>query len=544
MPWKETSPTPEAHGWSCEPPHDAVRDQLARILASDEFQATDRVRDFLRFIVEETLAGRSDQLKGYTIATAVMDRGDDFDPGQDPIVRIQAGRLRRALERYYLVAGGDDPIVIDVPKGRYVPRFTARGVGDRSGSPATDSAGRPAQAREPAVAVLPLRNLTGNPDQMFLAVGLVEELVTELNRYQDLTVIPCYRALAMADPPADPDDYCRSLGARFLLAGSVRRDAESAKVAMNLIDAATDRQIWAGSFKHSLEAARLIETQERIAHEVVAAIASEHGIISRRLAAELRQKSPNELSTYEALLRYYAYMITASPQENVRCLAALRKAVDREPDYGPAWSALSSLYSQAFIRDAPGFDDPLATGLDYASRGAALEPQRQGSRLVLAYALLLGDDLAAFREEADLTVALNPANPYATGTIGYMKILAGDFAEGRELLDHAMTAQPIHPQWFRHAVYLDHFQRADYEGALEAVRGHDETGFWYLALVAAALGKLRRVDEAAPWLERLLAEKPDLPGRAEELISRSIKVQRLVEDILDGLGRCGMAGEA
>ena len=94
----------------------AILEQLDRICASREFHATPRMRAFLRFCVEEALAGRSDQLKGYTIAMQVFDRGEDFDPAQDPVVRIQAGRLRRALERYYLVAGGQDPVVIDIPK--------------------------------------------------------------------------------------------------------------------------------------------------------------------------------------------------------------------------------------------------------------------------------------------------------------------------------------------------------------------------------------------------------------------------------------------
>lgn len=91
----------------------AIREQLGRILASPEFRATDKMRDFLRFIVQEKLAGRSKRLKGYTVALAVFDRADDFDSTNDPIVRIQAGRLRRALERYYLTAGSRDPIQID-----------------------------------------------------------------------------------------------------------------------------------------------------------------------------------------------------------------------------------------------------------------------------------------------------------------------------------------------------------------------------------------------------------------------------------------------
>ena len=82
-----------------------------------------RNRAFLRFIVEETLAGRGDRIKAYTIATSVLGRDEAFDPQSDPIVRIEASRLRRSLERYYLIAGQDDPIRIDIPKGGYVPSF-------------------------------------------------------------------------------------------------------------------------------------------------------------------------------------------------------------------------------------------------------------------------------------------------------------------------------------------------------------------------------------------------------------------------------------
>ena len=105
---------------------DEVRAQLARILCSPEFVVPERVRSFLRYLVEQTLAGRADRLKGYTIATAVFERGESFDAQADPVVRTEAGRLRRALERYYLVEGQADPVLIEVPKGCYVPSFSRR----------------------------------------------------------------------------------------------------------------------------------------------------------------------------------------------------------------------------------------------------------------------------------------------------------------------------------------------------------------------------------------------------------------------------------
>ncbi len=116
-----TEETPPAQGWALD--DHAVRTQLERILASDHFDASERNRRFLRYVVEECLDGRAQQIKAYCIAVSVFNREPSFDPQSDPIVRLEAGRLRRSLDHYYLTAGRDDPIRIVVPKGGYAPRF-------------------------------------------------------------------------------------------------------------------------------------------------------------------------------------------------------------------------------------------------------------------------------------------------------------------------------------------------------------------------------------------------------------------------------------
>jgi len=102
---------------------DLIQDQIQKILACPEFTATEQQRNFLTYVVNETLVGRADSIKGYTVATQVFGRAENFDASLDPIVSIQANKLRRALERYYLLDGKFDPIVIDIPKGTYVPTF-------------------------------------------------------------------------------------------------------------------------------------------------------------------------------------------------------------------------------------------------------------------------------------------------------------------------------------------------------------------------------------------------------------------------------------
>ena len=102
---------------------EAVNAAVVRILSSANFDASERNRNFLTYVVEQTLAGRAERIKAYNIATAVFGRDERFDPQLDSIVRIEAGRLRRSLERYYLTDGRDDRLKIEIPRGSYVPVF-------------------------------------------------------------------------------------------------------------------------------------------------------------------------------------------------------------------------------------------------------------------------------------------------------------------------------------------------------------------------------------------------------------------------------------
>jgi tetratricopeptide (TPR) repeat protein len=104
-------------------PEALIRAQLERVLGASEFQAHERRSAFLRYIVEETLAGRSERLKGYNIAVEALGRDETFNPQTDPVVRLEARQLRSDLAHYFLNVGPDDPVRIDIPKGGYVPTF-------------------------------------------------------------------------------------------------------------------------------------------------------------------------------------------------------------------------------------------------------------------------------------------------------------------------------------------------------------------------------------------------------------------------------------
>ena len=100
-----------------------IRATLDRVLACPNFRASPQLASFLRFVVEETLAGQADRIKAYSVAVGALGRRDNFDPQTNPIVRVEAGRLRRALERYYAGPGCHDEVVIELPLGSYIPTF-------------------------------------------------------------------------------------------------------------------------------------------------------------------------------------------------------------------------------------------------------------------------------------------------------------------------------------------------------------------------------------------------------------------------------------
>ena len=168
-------------------PSGVVESQLDRIIASSHFVDAPRLKRFLQYVIDESLAGNEGRLKGYTIALEVFDRPEDFDPQTDTIVRVQAVQLRRRLDLYYADEGRDDPLRISIPKGTYAPLFqlqldpeAPRDL-DREHQPE-----EPAVRAKPSIAVLPFQNLSGNTDDQYFADGLTEETIANLARFKDL----------------------------------------------------------------------------------------------------------------------------------------------------------------------------------------------------------------------------------------------------------------------------------------------------------------------------------------------------------------------
>jgi adenylate cyclase len=516
----------------------AIRQQLRKILASPEFQRSPMMSDFLRFIVEKTLAGQAQEIKGYTVATQVLGRQADFDAGKDPIVRILAGRLRRALGRYYSTQGRQDPLRLEIPKGAYVPVFQEV-WGDGPSDWADPVLALPSG---PAVAVMPLLNLTGDRKQEFFVDGLAEELTSELARYQDLRVIAYQSTLQWKGKDHDVREVGRDLRVRFLVNGSVRKAAKTVKISIHVIDSLNGRQLWGEQYCRELKANSLIALQEEIARQVAARIGSLYGIIPQTLSRESRKKPPESLETYEAFLRFYHHATVLSPQTFSETLRVLEQAVSRDPESGLAWSLLAFVHCQNYTLQFCPMESPLAQGLACAQRGAALEPGNQMARAALAHVHFFRNERELFLAEAETALALNPNAPGAIGFLGWLLALAGEWERGLAILRKGMELNPHYPGWFHMAPYFHLFLQERYEEAYQEARAFQMPQvFWDPLLRAAALGRLGREPEGAQAVAELLQLRPDFSTHGRFLIGCYVKVDYLTDTLLDGLRRADLA---
>ena len=511
----------------------AIRNELQRILSSPDFLTTDRLRRFLRFVVEETLSGHSGNIKGFTIATKVFGRKENFDPYHDPIVRIEAGRLRRALERYYLSSGKDDPVLINIPKGTYVPTFSEKTASDSVGNRVRKIQEISVEDQWPSLIIQPFKNLTGDSAKDSLSVSLANDLALEIIRFQEFKVSLYGQQNQEANLPGNTF--------RFILDGDIREDISGIKVNLYLRDATTNMCIWGDTYQSDVEASLLINGQEKIAYSVAAKIAGEHGILARTLYIEASNKPSSTLTAYEAILFFYEHEQKQTPETFMRALEALEHASAANPGCGQIWTMLGRLYGMIYALELPGFETAKDKAVRYAERGVQFDPENQRSRSLLAYIRMLCDEIIAAREEIERAYAMNPDSLFMLDGIGYIMTLLGEWERGPELIRRAIERNPYYKPVVHYALWLDYFRQGKYpEAYLETLNLRTPTFFWESLVKATTYAYLGKYKEGKQAVNQLLKCKPYFPSRGRTLIKHYIKFDDIVDKVIEGLHKVGL----
>jgi adenylate cyclase len=507
----------------------AIRRHLGRLLDSSHFDASSRSREFLGYVVDEALAGRGAELSQATIAVAVFGRTADFDAILDPIVRVQAGRLRRSLERYYLLARSDDPIRIELPKGSYAPVF-------RETTPGDDTSRRRIELVEidvawPTVLVRPFAVAAARDGE--IAAQVDDELARELCRHGDVRVVREGDASALDRP--------RATSVRFELVGTLRRIQDRRLIGARLIDRVDGHQICSDEYEAGPASDAWSAELADVPRLIAARIGSEQGVIGRVLAGEHAAGRRAGSQRFDAVAAYHHLLFSRDVAELAPTIAALEDLIARAPEVETGWTYLARLHLMNHAFELSEVHTPIGQGLKYANQAVLLDPTNARARCVLAAILLVTGELGPARDALEQTLRLNPHSLAHRESAGWLLALAGDWQRGMQVMRDAMARNPYCLPHVNHGLWAHHLRRGELEPAYAAALGYRDSGFFWRDLMSACcLGHLGRSHEAQASVAELLRAKPRFPQRGRTLIGHFIKPIELQETVVEGLEKAGL----
>ncbi len=531
----------EAAGVDRDGPSTAlVRQGLARILASPDFDATARNRRFLEFVVLETLAGRAGRIKAYSIATTVFGRDPGFDPQADPIVRIEAGRLRRSIERYYLRGGQRDRLRIAVPRGSYVPSFTLA----RPAQVAEGNDPRLSARSNVSVMVAPFDADADVAGLDQFGRGFARHVTIALTRVGSLVVF---------NPPTAEEELAGEgaaevarPGCAYVVCGGMALAKGALVIDVLLREVATGRCLWGDTFTCRARPAEMVAIRDRVAEAVVQALGQPYGALFDEKLRELEAREPAFLTSYEHVLRFYRYWRRLDRTEYSEVRDGLEQAFATDPDHPEVVACLSLLCTDAVrykLRPRGGQVDTgeVARAVDLANRAIALAPRASIGFHALGLAFWFAGRAEQAFEAFEQGLRLNPNDADLLAEAGLRRTFQGDWAKGVKALKASYAINPNQPSTYRIGLALWHYAEGRHAEALEEVARVDSPNAIHVAVLRAAAAAER--GDAALARAAVAAIRAIDAGYAEraaaDLAARGLSAG-LVRRVVSSLQRAGL----
>ncbi|MBY3169276.1 MULTISPECIES: tetratricopeptide repeat protein [Rhizobium] len=476
-----------------------ARSEAERLLADPRLHVSDRHRAFLRYIVDAVFEGRGDAVKAYSIAIDVFNRPPSFDPSSDPIVRIEATRLRETLAKYYEQLGDEPGARLDIPRGRYVPVFVAREQPPCPGEdvsdveedvvPAAENATaslRPTVSRKPYAAVAlaslaaialaggyavfraampvpldtqkPLVSLSLNAAQKDAVAGeaAMEDLSVSLARFGTVRL----KSDAMTRPDVEPAQQTT-----YDVRMRYGEDTTSVSLWWQVSDAATGEAVWTDQDRRQTGTGTRDDAIRALVYGVSRRIAGPVGVVN---SMELRRNLPASTTGNICVLRGEF----AIEQRRLAALKAARPCLEATIAADPADADAMATLARVFVWTGrtTGDDSYFGRGLDLANRAATVSPASTRAALAqLATQYQVGQNdasIAAGRRG----VALNPENADLLAKLSMALFLSGHWEEGVRLAKEAtdLVGQTIRDANF--VMILDAYRQGHYAEAVFLAR--------------------------------------------------------------------------
>jgi tetratricopeptide (TPR) repeat protein len=512
-----------------------VRAQVERMTVSDVFAKSPQLSAFLMFIVEAVVRGKGERLKGYTIGVEVLRRDINFDPQIDPIVRVEATRLRRAIERYYAGPGANDDIVIDLPRGGYVPRIRWREAA-KPGRPA--GAAPAAQSVEPArVALsngLPTLRIApfvviGVPDTRFFAAEVLASRLSEA-----FALFDWINVVAAAAPGRRSD---------YRLDGTVEyRGEETADLRFRLIDESDATVIWSRAFE-KMSGKDDDGIERYLILQLANALVQPFGVIwARDRGRQLAMLGGDP--RYVCMIDAAEVIKSFDPAGNARIRDELEQLMRIYPGFSAGYSYLAIVYAREYLfgfGERPGDAPPLDRALDAARKGIELRPQSARAYHAMSAVLFYRREIEAGIAAAETAISLNPYDLLTLCDYGGRLVASGQIDKGMALLLETTGIGAVVPSWIHFFLFVGHYMRND----LAAARYHAGQltstthvfGHMARALVAVCDDK---PDEARQLVRTIWSLQPAWKSDPRREVGKLLIDQTIVERLIGDLEAAGV----
>ena len=540
---------------TASPSADAILSQLERVLSSKTLVHSPQLCRFLRFIVEQEIAGQADQLKEYVLGLQVLRKDESFDPRIDTAVRSEARRLRQKLAEYYQGEGKSDGIEIAVPKGSYRPVFTSRAEPVAppaiAAPPRARSRGKliaacailtivagvaawlwsraHATVYSPSIAVIPLENLSADAGQEFFSDGITDALFTDLAKIHGLSVISRTSVMQYKRTKKPVTEIARELKVDYVVEGTVTRVGNRVRISAQLIATATDRHVWAENYDRT--GSDILTLQAELAQAIAEQV---HVHVSPQDQLRLA-KHPASLEAQDLYLRGRFNWQTRDTERMLKSIDYFNQAVAKEPGYALAFAGLADAYNVISYR---------LDRKDYQTRAceAARKALELDDGLGEAHASMDGCvdlwDWSQRERHLRRAVELSPSYPTAHQWLGAILIDLGRDREGLAEVRRAVELDPLGPSP-NNALCMSLYMTRQYDQAiqhclqaLEVFPGYLEP---YFGLGFAYSGK-RMYPQAIAYLEKAVTIGGDaapvatLLAHAQSLAGNSTSTKRLIQE--------------
>lgn len=381
-----------------------IQRQLEKVLAAETFQRAERLSRFLRFSVEQGLAGQEKTLKEYSIGLQVFDKPESFDTRVDPIVRVEAGRLRAKILDYYQAQGKNDPVWLGLRKRGYRPLFRRQETAAVVASPTADLAAAP-PSDATAIAVLPFADLSPEGTQEYFCDGITQEIISALAKIKGMSVVARTSVAQFKDKAEDVREIARQLQAGRVLEGSVQKIGRRVRISAHLVDAATGFDCWAETYDRPLD--DVLAIQDDVSHAIAEALREEAE------EEEAAAKTPPSASKARArYLRALDYWEKRTEKDIKKAIRYFRETLQENPDHAAAHAGLAKCFISLAISEVMAPRVALAQASTAAQRAIALDDQLAESYSALGAVRAIEDlDWAAAEQSFRGAMERNPHSP-------------------------------------------------------------------------------------------------------------------------------------